>query len=98
MTELIEKLSAEFDYIIFDTPPVSLVSDALVLSDKINGYIIAARSEYSDINGLTHAVESIQNVNGVIFGTVLTDVNLKSGGRSNKYYHSKEYYKTDVEE
>ena len=97
MSELLEKLSLEFDYIIFDTPPVSLVSDALALSDKIHGYIIAARSEYSDINNLSHAVELIQNVNGVIFGTVLTAVNPKSIGNSSILNHSADYYKSQGE-
>lgn len=99
MVELLDKISQEYDYVIFDTPPVSLVSDALVLADKINGYIISTRSDYSDINNVAHAVELIQNVNGEIFGIVLTAVNPKSNVKYSRSYRSTyDYYRSDSED
>ena len=97
MVELLDKISEEYDYVIFDTPPVSLVSDALVLADKINGYIISTRSDYSDINSVAHAVELVQNVNGEIFGIVLTAVNPKSNVKYSRaaYRSSADYYRSD---
>ena len=98
MSELLNKFSQEYDYVIFDTPPVSLVSDALVIADKINGYIISTRADYSDVNSLSHAVDLIQNVNGEIFGIVLTAENPKFSAKSSRAYrHSAEYYMSDRE-
>ena len=97
MAELLDKLSAEYDYIIFDTPPVSLVSDALVIADKINGYIISARADYSDINNQSSAIEAIKNVNGEIFGIVLTAVDPKATKNASRHYDSSEYFKSDSE-
>ena len=97
MLELLDKVSEEYDYVIFDTPPVTLVSDALVIADKINGYIISTRSDYSDINSVSQAVELVQNVNGEIFGIVLTAVNPKSNAKYSRSYRSSSnyYYKTE---
>lgn len=85
MNELIEKCSAEYDFIIFDTPPVNVVSDAILFADKINGYIMATRAEYSNINALSAAIDSIRNVGGEVFGVVLTSVNPKNSGHSYRY-------------
>ncbi len=94
MQELIEKCSEQFDFIIFDTPPVNVVSDAILFADKINGYIMAARADYSNINSLSEAVESIRNVGGEVLGAVLCNVNPKNVGGSYKYksYKNRGYY------
>ena len=97
MDVLLDELSEKYDYIIFDTPPVSVVSDSLVLADKIHGYILATRAEYSNINNLSDAIEAIQNVNGQVFGTVITAVNPKSTGESKNYYRNSNYYTSDKE-
>lgn len=75
----------KFDYVIIDTPPIKVVSDAVLLSDHINGYIVSVRADYSDINGVSDAISTIQSVNGVVFGTVLTCYNDKSKSGYGKY-------------
>jgi capsular exopolysaccharide synthesis family protein len=81
---LFEELSEKYDYIIIDTPPVNIVTDALLLSGKINGYILSTRSNYSNINSLNIAIENIKSVGGEIFGLVLTELNVKSA-KNTKY-------------
>lgn len=94
MDELIEKCSAMFDYIILDTPPVTVVSDAVLLADKINGYIMASRADYSNINALSEAVDIVKNVGGEVFGVVLSSVNPKNarGKYSYSSYRNSGYY------
>jgi capsular exopolysaccharide synthesis family protein len=75
----------KFDYVIVDTPPVKVVSDAVLLSDHINGYVLAVRADYSDINGVSDAVNILKSVNGNIFGTVLTSYNTKDKASYGKY-------------
>ncbi|MEL6945882.1 MAG: polysaccharide biosynthesis tyrosine autokinase, partial [Bacteroidota bacterium] len=43
MGTLIQELQAEYDYIIFDNPPIGLVSDALLLRQFINNLLIVTR-------------------------------------------------------
>ncbi len=75
---LMDELKDKYDYIIIDTPPVNIVTDALLVLDKVNGYILSSRANYSNINALNTAIESIRGVGGDIFGVVLTDANSKS--------------------
>ena len=92
MNDLLEKCSENFDYIILDTPPVTVVSDAVLLADKINGYIMASRADYSNINSLTEAVEIVKNVGGDVLGVVLSSVNPKNAGGAYKTYKNSGYY------
>lgn len=89
MKALLELCEEQFDYVIFDTPPVNIVSDALLLGNVIDGYIISSRSDVSDINSISECVENISNIGREIFGVVLSDVKLKAGKQ--KYGKYKKY-------
>ncbi|MEN8148046.1 MAG: polysaccharide biosynthesis tyrosine autokinase [Campylobacterota bacterium] len=45
--ELIEKLSESYDYIILDTPPIGLVTDAMILLKMADVGLIVTRANYS---------------------------------------------------
>lgn len=94
MSDLLDKCSEMFDYIILDTPPVTVVSDAVLLADKINGYIMASRADYSNINSLSEAIGIVKNVGGEVFGVVLSSVNPKNSGGAYKTYRNSGYYST----
>ena len=91
MATLFETLSEKYDYIIIDTPPVNMVTDALLILDKVNGYILSARANYSTINSLVSATNTIKNVGGEIFGVVLTSVASQKIGSYDKVYPNGEY-------
>ena len=95
MTDFLKQCEEEYDYIIIDTPPVNLVSDATLLNDRVNGYILAARSEYSTTKSLASAEALLNSVGAHIFGVVLTAYNPKKGSRygyNYDYKYSKKYY------
>lgn len=85
LTDILERFKAEYDYIIIDTPPIGAVTDALLYSPVVNGYIISVRSDYSNINLIKETVSSIKNVDGTVFGVVLNSFNPKYDKRSNYY-------------
>ena len=92
MANLMESLEEEFDYIIIDTPPVNIVSDAILLNEHVNGYILATRADYSDVKSVNEALAHLNQINAEIYGIVLTSVNLKTigyGKHSGKYSTSK---------
>ncbi len=91
MDELLQSCEGEYDYIILDTPPVTVVSDAVLFADKIDGYIMAARADYSNINSLSEAVDIVKNVGGEVFGVVLSSVNPKNS-RGNYSYKNSGYF------
>ena len=77
MKILLDKLSESYDYILIDTPPMNLVTDAAVLTNLINGYIFSVRCEFSDLDGIKDAVLALQQVNANIVGFVLNGIDPK---------------------
>lgn len=47
LEELFDSLFANFDYIVVDTPPISLVSDAAIISDFSDKTILVVRHDYT---------------------------------------------------
>jgi len=47
MDELITQLKAKYDYIIIDTPPIGLVSDALLLRKYVSNILVVIRQKYT---------------------------------------------------
>lgn len=74
MKEFLAKCSEEYDYVIIDTPPVNLVSDALLLIGGVDGYIIAAKNKFSKIPALDATQRALNSVGANILGIVLTEV------------------------
>lgn len=85
MKSLMQYCNDEFDYVIIDTPPVNIVSDAILLSDYVNGYILVCRADYSDINSLADAMDNLTRAGANIFGTLLSSYNAKSTKKYGKY-------------
>ena len=93
MTELIEVLKGEFDYIFFDCPPVIAVTDATVLSAKVDGIIMVVKSGQTDRRAIERSYATLSNVCGdKILGVLLNVVNMEGsyGGYYYYYYHT--YY------
>lgn len=90
-TALMETLRSRFDRVIFDSPPVLAVTDAVVLSRLVDGAVLVVRAGRTSRDAVTRAKRSIRGVNGNIVGVVLNDVNLKNPHYS--YYYNYYQYK-----
>ena len=88
MKELIVGWREKYDYVLIDMPPLQEVSDALTVSDVMNGYVIVVRSQYSDVREIRNLCRTISEKNAKIFGYVLTDIDSDRGG----YYYYSKYY------
>ncbi len=53
MDAVLGELEKEFDVVIFDTPPVGMVTDAAVLSPKMNGVMLVCAAGETDIRVLS---------------------------------------------
>lgn len=78
MRELVSEWRNSYDFVILDMPPVCEVVDATVVSDMVDGYLMVARSRYSDTNELATAIGKLKIVNGKTIGLVINDVNVGS--------------------
>ncbi|MBN2667635.1 MAG: polysaccharide biosynthesis tyrosine autokinase [Bacteroidales bacterium] len=103
MNELIEHLKESFDYVILDTPPIALVTDALLLSPSVDIHLYVIRQDYSNISVLEF-LNDIKEKNKINLNIVINDINL-SGYYSYKYnynykyggtYYSHNYYDEEI--
>ena len=56
MREFIEEMSKKYDYILVDTPPVNVVSDANVVANLLDGILLLVRKDRSRKDSVTRAV------------------------------------------
>ncbi len=78
MKEYVDLWREQYDIVIVDAPPYGEVSDAGVLANVVDGYILVARSEYSDVRALGRTVTSLKALSASIVGFILNDVDPKS--------------------
>ncbi len=89
MSKLLEELEEKFDYIFIDTPPVGLVTDAVIIANKVIGTIIISRQNVTTKDYLSATVETLERTGAKILGVILNDVNFESN--SYKYSHKYSY-------
>ena len=82
--------AGRYEYVLFDTPPVSTVSNAMLMKKSVNGYLLAVRSGFSDIHSMNEAIETMQMLEAPIFGLILNSVDSKNG-KGAKYYKNGKY-------
>ncbi len=87
MTALISRMQENYDYIIIDTPPVNYVTDAVVISGLVDGYVVSLRTEYSHTDDLREAFSTLDAVGAAVFGTMVIGIDPKTD--SHGRYHSR---------
>ena len=76
MGKFIEKAKKIFDYIIIDTPPVAIVTDALLCSPFTDFYLFVVRQRYSSKNTLGLIEELHNNENLKKIAIVINDISI----------------------
>jgi protein-tyrosine kinase len=84
LEELVLSLSSDFDWIVFDSPPVVAVSDAKIIGDLCDGAIVVARSGSTTLTWAQRACREVGDRN--LLGIVLNRVNANSGRGSSSDY------------
>ncbi|MCO4761602.1 MAG: polysaccharide biosynthesis tyrosine autokinase [Myxococcales bacterium] len=84
---LVEELKKKFEVVIFDSPPVEIVSDALVLSRLTDGVVVVAHAKTTRMTALTSTVRALRNVNATVLGMVLSRTQETGTGYGYYYGH-----------
>ena len=87
MKVFLEKAGKEFSKIIFDTPPVGLVTDAAILSSICTGTVLIAEGSRTSRELLKRSKELLDKVNARILGVIVNNVSI-----SDNYYYPHYYY------
>lgn len=85
MQELIQRMSQKYDYILVDTPPVNVVSDACVVANLLDGVLLLVRQGRSKKEAVRRAVANLRLTGAKPLGFVLNGAILQ-GEKSYGYY------------
>jgi protein-tyrosine kinase len=91
LKELIDELRGLYDYVLLDTPPVIAVSDALYIAKLADGIIFIVAQNVAKKTLVKEAIGTLKKNEIKIIGTVLTQVNLKSGEYGYGFDYSYKY-------
>lgn len=83
--DLIKRLSQKFDRIIFDSPPIGAVADAVVLATQVDGVLVVLKAGATHREVAKRAIRALNDVKARVFGAVLNDID-PSKARYGDYY------------
>lgn len=87
--EVIEELKQKYSYIIIDTPPVNVVTDALIVAPRTDGLILVVRDGFTQNESIRRAVDAAEFANINILGAIMNGANPKGSKRYS--YRKKDY-------
>jgi len=91
MHSMLQKLSGHFDHILIDSPPITSVTDPVLLSRMVDGVVMVIHGGKSSREMVAHARQELQNVGAKVLGVVLNNVNLQRDGYEYYYYRRYQY-------
>lgn len=95
MDNLITLFKEYYDYVILDFPPVTIVTDAAILSGKVDGYLLVVRHNLSEYKKIKETFRQLEFSDAKILGMIYNGKGGHGKGyykRGSGYYYS-EYYK-----
>ena len=84
MAEIIEQLTSDADYVLFDSPPVVVVTDAAILASKVDGVMLVVYAGRTRRELAKRAKALLDKVNANLLGVILN--NVKYDASLHKYY------------
>lgn len=80
-SEFVENARNVYDYIIIDTPPINVVSDALIIAPTTDGLVLVVRDSVTPCDALRHVIDAAEFANISILGTIMNGVDAKKNRR-----------------
>ena len=87
MKELIETMASRYDYVLVDTPPVNVVSDACIVANLLDGALLLVRQGRSKKESVRRAVANLELTGAKVLGFVLNGVPQQKKGSYGYYYY-----------
>ncbi len=88
MTSLVEIFAENYDYVIFDTPPLVGIADAAVLGKMADGILLVTRPGVLDSPSAAAAKSLLERSEANVLGIIANAVNTKQEPSSYFYYSS----------
>ena len=86
MDALLQKFSEKYDYIIVDTPPLGVVTDASIVASKVDGTLLVVRQNYVKRTAVSKNIKQLEIAGANIIGFVYNGQVRQNVGRRYHYY------------
>jgi len=96
MRDLMHEAEKQYELVVIDTPPASVVSDAIPLVSEVSGVLVVARLSRSKRDSLVHLRNQLRNLDAVILGVVVNFVGGDQGPYGYEYGYG--YAASNIEE
>lgn len=90
MTQFISLVKKEYDLIIFDLPPINIVTDAQVMGNRADGTVFVIRKEVAELSDILKAKELLNLVQANVIGAIFNSKERIRGINAGYYTKEKE--------
>jgi capsular exopolysaccharide synthesis family protein len=80
MSDLLQFLFREYDFVVIDTPPTSVVSDAMPLVPQVDGVVVVSRFAQTTREAATRQRQDLEELRAPLLGFVVNGVRGAEGG------------------
>lgn len=87
--DILKKLEESYDFVLIDTPPYGIITDASAMIRQTDGVVLVTRFNKTTEAELTHVLNNLRRVEADILGMVLTAFN---HNKTTDYYYSAYHY------
>lgn len=92
LTSFIASAKERYDFVLFDSPPLMAVTDAVVLASRVDGVVFVVKSGATPRELLRRGIAMLTDTNATVVGGVLNMVDVRSD--SSAYYaYAYKYYR-----
>ncbi|HXS16834.1 MAG TPA: polysaccharide biosynthesis tyrosine autokinase, partial [Polyangiaceae bacterium] len=75
---LLDRVSQTYDLVLLDSPPL-VVTDAAILSNRVDGVALVVRALQTDIRAAKRALRALNDIGARVVGAILNDASSKGG-------------------
>ncbi len=97
MKRIVAKLEKEYDYIVFDTPPINIVSDSLCITSLVDGIILTAKENSSTYPEFHKTIETLERTGAKILGVIIVGVDTRARKYGSNYEYEYKYKDGELE-
>jgi capsular exopolysaccharide synthesis family protein len=88
---LLAGLREKYDFVVIDSPPANIVTDAAVLGAMVDGVIVVARVGKTEAAAVGWAIDHLRHVRATVLGVVLNDIDFKRDAAYDPTYRYQDY-------
>ena len=90
MKGMMDEFKKRFDVILFDSPPLLVVVDAVIISSFVDSTVFIIEAGKTTRKPFLQAVEELKRAKAKVIGVLFNEVKAKGEGHYSPYYH---YYR-----